>query len=204
MRQAYALLGLSFLVVFLGAYILLEEASDSQDKTVLNPPAVITNKTDTNMQLTSKAFSEGSVIPREFTCDGANTPPPLEVNGLPEGTESLVLVMDDSDLPPAIKESLGKDKFDHWAVYNLPAQEGLLELSSGQEALNSRGTTEYRGPCPPPEYEPTTHHYVFRAYALGKTLEFSTPPSLDDLEEMAKSNALAIAVLTGVYDRSHQ
>jgi hypothetical protein len=37
-------------------------------------------------------FSPGGAIPSEYTCDGADISPPLTWSGLPEGTNSLVLV----------------------------------------------------------------------------------------------------------------
>ncbi|HQT26506.1 MAG TPA: YbhB/YbcL family Raf kinase inhibitor-like protein, partial [Burkholderiales bacterium] len=52
-----------------------------------------------NMILTSKAFREGEQIPEKYTCDGANISPPLSWSGVPPGTKSLVLFIDDPDAP---------------------------------------------------------------------------------------------------------
>ncbi len=51
------------------------------------------------MQLISTAFSEGQPIPRLHTCEGADVSPPLAWSGVPAGTKSLVLIVDDPTLP---------------------------------------------------------------------------------------------------------
>jgi len=44
------------------------------------------------MRLSSNAFSDGSAVPRLFTCDGENVSPPLDWNGAPAGTRSFVIL----------------------------------------------------------------------------------------------------------------
>ena len=51
------------------------------------------------MQLSSSAFSNGSVIPRRFTCDGEELSPPLDWEAAPPTTCSFVLLCDDPDAP---------------------------------------------------------------------------------------------------------
>ena len=48
-------------------------------------------------QLTSKAFSNGSPIPRKHTCDGEDVSPELTWIDPPQGTRSLALICDDPD-----------------------------------------------------------------------------------------------------------
>ena len=52
-------------------------------------------QSETSFQLTSVAFSQGSAIPREFSCEGANQSPPLVWENVPEGTQSLALILSD-------------------------------------------------------------------------------------------------------------
>lgn len=40
------------------------------------------------IRLTSTAFAEGGMIPREFTCDGADKSPPLQWSGVPQAARS--------------------------------------------------------------------------------------------------------------------
>jgi len=51
------------------------------------------------IQLTSEAFSDGTMIPKRFTCDGEDLSPPLSWSGLPTETVSLALICDDPDAP---------------------------------------------------------------------------------------------------------
>jgi Raf kinase inhibitor-like YbhB/YbcL family protein len=123
------------------------------------------------MKFISPAFQPGGAIPKLYTCQGEDRSPALVWAAPPEGTKSLVLVMDDPDAP-------GKT-WVHWLVYNLPPDSrGLDEGASAakqpstlpegaQVGKNSWGREEYGGPCPPTG----THHYSFRLYAVDTILE---------------------------------
>jgi phosphatidylethanolamine-binding protein (PEBP) family uncharacterized protein len=41
------------------------------------------------MKVTSSAFQEGANIPSKFTCDGADTSPPLQIADIPSEAKSL-------------------------------------------------------------------------------------------------------------------
>src|SRR4051812_45137047 len=62
------------------------------------------------VQLTSPAFKDGAAIPAQYTCDGANQSPPLAWSGVPTGTASIALRVQDIDTP---------QKFIHWIVYDI-------------------------------------------------------------------------------------
>ncbi|MGD8265922.1 MAG: YbhB/YbcL family Raf kinase inhibitor-like protein, partial [Chromatiales bacterium] len=51
------------------------------------------------LTLRSSAYADGDSIPARFTCVGDDISPPLEWSGVPEGTRSLVLLIDDPDAP---------------------------------------------------------------------------------------------------------
>lgn len=77
-----------------------------------------------SMVLKSDAFVDGAHIPVRYTCEGENISPPLTWECLPEGTASLVLVVDDPDAPdPAAPRMV----WDHWILYNLPPEAMLAE-----------------------------------------------------------------------------
>lgn len=196
MRNAYALLGLAFLIVFGGAYLVFERAEA--------PSFLEDNETSMSLTLTSSVFENNGSIPSQYTCDGENINPPLTISGIPEGTKSLVLVMDDPDIPEAIKKERSVEKINHWVLYNLPADTKEVAPNAGLEnrGLNSRGNPGYIGPCPPPDMEPTTHRYIFRLYALSGTLNFIKAPTLDEVETAAKGMSLGSAQLIGVYKRN--
>jgi Raf kinase inhibitor-like YbhB/YbcL family protein len=154
------------------------------------------------LKLTSTAFGEGAEIPRRFTCEGDDDSPDLAWEGLPEGTRSLVLIVDDPDAPdPAAPRMV----WDHWLLYNLPPHaDGLAagvasaDLPAGTlEGLNSWGRRGYGGPCPPVG----RHRYFHSIYALDCLL-----PDLDTADKnrlllAMDGHILAHAILVGTYEQ---
>ena len=53
----------------------------------------------TVLTLTSPSFSHNDSIPAHYTCDGKDISPALHWTGIPDGTKSLVLIVDDPDAP---------------------------------------------------------------------------------------------------------
>jgi hypothetical protein len=149
--------------------------------------------------LASPAFNDGGLIPPQFTCDGDNVSPEITISGVPEGTQSLVLVMDDPDIPDSVKQARGILKFDHWAVYNIPPETGTIPegVQVGSIGRNTRGDSAYTGPCPPDR----EHRYIFRLYALSGTLNFIQQPTLDEIESAARGMTLTSTTLIGRYNR---
>ena len=123
------------------------------------------------LELVSTAFTHGGEIPAKYTCEGKDVSPPLAWQGVPDGTKSLVLIVDDPDAPdPAAP----KMTWVHWVVFNLPADvAGLPEAASGKalpkgavSALNDWKRADYGGPCPPIG----RHRYFHKLYALDQGL----------------------------------
>ena len=56
------------------------------------------------------------MIPQKYGLDFENVNPPLSITGVPEGAKSLVLFLDDPDIPA----SVGVPVWDHWVVFNKP------------------------------------------------------------------------------------
>ena len=144
------------------------------------------------MTLTSTVLEEGGDVPEKYTCDGEDLNPPLEISGVPAGTETLALVMDDPDAP------IGT--FDHWVVFNIPPE--TMSIQEGQEPDGTLGSATsgeqgYKGPCPPGE----RHRYIFRVYALDTSLDLSAGVSKADLEEAMEGHILAEAQLTTYFAR---
>ena len=152
------------------------------------------------MQLSSTAFEEGEMIPQRFTCDGDNVSPPLSMSDVPEGAVSLVLIMDDPDVPKAVKPD---GVFDHWVLFNIdPTTTEIPEgASAGVAGANGRGENTYTGPCPPPQYEPSTHRYIFVLYALDTTLSLSPGASKADVLTAMGGHVLGEVHLMGRYTR---
>jgi Raf kinase inhibitor-like YbhB/YbcL family protein len=70
------------------------------------------------LSLTSPTFESGQPIPRRYTCEGDDISPSLDWSGIPEGTKSLALIVDDPDAPdPAAPKRV----WIHWVLYDIPA-----------------------------------------------------------------------------------
>ena len=67
-----------------------------------------------SIQMQSSAFEDGGMIPRQYTCDGADISPGLQWAAIPEETRSLALIADDPDAPSGT--------FVHWVLYGLSAE----------------------------------------------------------------------------------
>ena len=152
------------------------------------------------LALTSTAFEPGGAIPAEYTCQGKNVSVPLAWSGLPVGTRSLALIVDDPDAPdPAAP----KMTWVHWVLYNIPpTATGLPEavepkaLPAGTlEGRNDWGRTGYGGPCPPVG----RHRYFFKLYALDVALPDLGQPDKARLERAMKGHVLAQQQLVGTY-----
>ena len=142
-----------------------------------------------NLQLTSPAFSDGGEIPRECGYKNGNEKPPLTINGIPERTKSLALIMDDPDaMEPAGKVWV------HWVVWNIDPT--TTELENVEEGITDFGEEGYGGPAPPDK----RHTYVFKLYALDSNLEaFPYNKTKGDLIEVMEGHIIEQTQLTGTY-----
>jgi hypothetical protein len=154
------------------------------------------------MTLSSAAFANGGAIPSRFTCEGKDLAPPLSWSGVPPGTKSLALVVDDPDAPDPKAPRM---RYVHWVLFNLPpSAAGLPEGATSrqlppgtQEGVNDWKRTGYGGPCPPIG----RHRYVFRLFALDARLEGLEKPTRDQLEAAMRGHVLASAELVGTYEK---
>jgi Raf kinase inhibitor-like YbhB/YbcL family protein len=154
------------------------------------------------LTLTSTAFAHDGGIPRVYTCQGNDISPPLAWSGLPAGTKSLTLIVDDPDAPDPEK---AQRVWVHWVLYNLPPDGGGLaeaikesDLPMGAEGgLNDWGRTGYGGPCPPIG----RHRYFFKLYALDVRLKGLATPRKAQVEAAMQGHVLAEAVLMGTYQK---
>lgn len=156
------------------------------------------------MTLGSPAFTHNGDIPAIYTCDQRDLSPPLAWTDPPDGTLSLVLIVDDPDAPdPAAP----KMTWVHWLLYNLPPEiRGLAEdvadtdLPTGTlQGINDWKRTGYGGPCPPIG----RHRYFHKLYALDTRLPDLHQPTKAALEQAMQGHVLARAELMGYYQRGH-
>lgn len=147
------------------------------------------------MKLTSPAFSEGDLIPQQFTMDGADKSPPLQIEGVPLEAKSLVLVVNDPDAP-------GGD-FTHWTLFKLPPNtETIPENAPPAVAVPGRndfGDIGYGGPQPPSGQ----HRYFFRLYALDCGVSLSRGATREEVEDAIRGHVIRECELMGRYASSH-
>jgi Raf kinase inhibitor-like YbhB/YbcL family protein len=152
------------------------------------------------MRITSNAFPHGGAIPIQYTCQGEDISPPLSWSGLPAGTRSLALIVDDPDAPDPAAPRM---TWVHWVLYDLPytsqgLEESIRNLPSGTlEGVNDWKRTGYGGPCPPIG----RHRYFFKLYALDTMLPDLDKPSKLRLEEAMKGHVLGHTELVGTFQK---
>jgi Raf kinase inhibitor-like YbhB/YbcL family protein len=143
------------------------------------------------MKLTSSAIEQNQPIPAKYTCDGVNHHPPLAFSQVPEGAQSLALVVEDPDAPTKV--------FTHWLVYDIPPSTQLIPEQEvprdSTEGVNDFGTRGYKGPCPPSG----THHYYFKLFALDTELALPEGTRKEDVLAKMKGHVIASAELVGTY-----
>jgi Raf kinase inhibitor-like YbhB/YbcL family protein len=144
------------------------------------------------MKITSSAFQEGASIPSQFSCDGADSSPPLQIAEVPSGAKSLALIVDDPDAPSGL--------FTHWMVWNISPQTSTVAEGSapkGVHGANDFGKSGYGGPCPPSG----THRYYFKIFALDRELDLPSGAKRSQLDAAMKGHVVAQGELMGRYSR---
>ncbi len=150
------------------------------------------------MKLSSPAFKEGGIIPSLHTCEGKHLPPPLSIAQVPSEAKTLVLIMDDPDVPASIRP---ERMFDHWVVFNIPPHTHQIDDKhpiQGVHGRNTAGANQYFGPCPPFG----EHRYFFKLYALSKKLDLPEGASKKEVEAAMRGSILAKCGLMGRYEKN--
>ncbi|HSE35632.1 MAG TPA: YbhB/YbcL family Raf kinase inhibitor-like protein [Candidatus Paceibacterota bacterium] len=149
------------------------------------------------MELFSDVFADGELIPSRHACDGEDLMPSLTFVNVPVEAKTLVLIMDDHDVPKHLKPD---GVWDHLVVFNIdPRSAGIVEggRAHGTYGINSSGSTDYQGPCPPDR----EHRYVFRLYALDCALDLAEGATKDAVLVALDQHVIAEASLMGRYIR---
>ena len=154
------------------------------------------------LTIVSAAFSDQAEIPARYTCEGDDISPPLAWAGVPSGTQSLALIVDDPDAPDPAAPRM---TWVHWVLHDIPADAAALKEDTGRqglpvgtrEGLNDWQRTGYGGPCPPIG----RHRYRHKLYALDVMLGDLGQPSKADLESAMSEHVLAVAELVGTYQK---
>ena len=153
------------------------------------------------VQLASLAFADHAPIPEKYTADGVGTSPPLHWTGVPTGTASVLLVVEDADSPTP-------QPLVHAIAIDLPAEPdgGLPEGALGGEAdaivsmgRNSMLQLKWLPPDPPPGHG--VHRYVFQIFALAPGEPLGDAPGREAVRTALVERGLASGCLVGTYER---
>jgi Raf kinase inhibitor-like YbhB/YbcL family protein len=152
-----------------------------------------------SLELTAPAFEAGGRMPDSTGYANENANPTLEIGGVPDGTESLVVVLDDPDAQP-----VGGHTWDHWLVWDIDPGVGTIperwNATGAVEGYNDYVEQGYGGPSPPEG----THAYRFKLLALDATLGMPEQTRKARLGSAIAMGAeiLGATQLVGTYDAS--
>lgn len=142
------------------------------------------------LKISSEAFANGDPITPEYTCDGKNISPPLDIDQIPKQTKCLAILVIDYDAP--LKPWV------HWLVWNIPITHHFkADATLGVSGVNDFSTFNYSGPCP----NNRQHRYYFKVYALDELLELSVSATFVQFEKAISDHIVAFGELMGTYER---
>ena len=150
------------------------------------------------MALTTMAWPDGGKIPAKYTQAGDQISPALSWTGVPDGTQSFVLLFHDVD--SAVGN--GNDDVLQWLLWNIPAKtttlpEGVpqgMQLADGTRQVSATGPF-YRGPGAPASGP--GHHYVFELYALDTMLNVQTAAQVQGVSPGVETRAAVLRAMAG-------
>lgn len=150
------------------------------------------------LSLEAADFDDGERMPASVGYANENENPELQISGVPDEAESLVLVCDDPDARPVVGFT-----FDHWLVWDVDPDTGTIPRNwdpSEDEATvgyNDFVEDAYAGPSPPDE----AHDYRFKLLALDSELGLA-PEARKAVVQMTaamEAEVLAATQLVGEY-----
>lgn len=145
------------------------------------------------LTVSSTAFADAAAIPPEYTCDGADTQPALTWEHVPEGTQEIVVIVDDPDAPGG--------SFIHWVLWGLDPDGSIeegVEPAGAINGVNGLGQAGWFGPCPPPG---GPHNYEFQVIAVSESPDVTEGADADEVRSAITDTTLAEAALVGTYER---
>lgn len=184
-----------------------EESQEIQNETgqltttISQTPTLETtlNIKPSTMRIESSAFGHNEMLPALFTCQGQGINPPLEFSEVPEGVQSLALIVDDPDAPDP---SAPQRTWVHWVVFNIdPATTKVSQDSvptGGIQGINDSNIQGFDDPCPPIGM----HRYFFKLYALDTKLDLEAGATKTELLSAMEGHILEEAQLVGLYKKS--
>jgi Raf kinase inhibitor-like YbhB/YbcL family protein len=159
-------------------------------------------RTEASLSVSSPAFAAGAAIPLRHSAYSEGVSPELRWSGVPAGTRSLALMMEDPDASSA-------RPYVHWLAWNidpalgalpegLPAGDALQAPVALRQGRNTRRVTGYFGPRPPGA---RPHHYHFQLFALDTRLDLPAGADREALLAAMNGHVLAKGDLVGLFGK---
>ncbi len=177
------ILVVTLIYVWRGSNVLVDKRMESM---VSGAPRVI--------MINVKGLDESGYFAKDYTCDGTDKAPLIEVDNLPQGTKALILVMYDPDAP------IGT--FIHWlAIWKTNGSKymSLTDNNAIVEGRNDFGKIGYGGPCPPRGHG--VHRYYFLIMALDTFPNLKKGFGVKDVVKSVKGHILGWGYIVGRYSR---
>ncbi len=201
--------------------------------------AKVSQTLDATIKVTSPVFNRIRRIPKTYVCPGKapkagqsfeqnpekyigreNVSPPLEWTGIPEGTQSIALLMESDQIA---HETDPDAKWTHWLIWNIPADAtGVPERVATttevaaigpdvRQGTNDENVVGYFGPCPVPttvNYRQTkvkiVFEYTFHVYALDTVLDLPAGATRAEFLQAIEGRVLSSGVIKGEFVGSKQ
>ncbi len=150
-----------------------------------------------DLDLTSPALEQGEQLPDWTGYANDNENPPLEISGVPDDAESLVLVLDDPEAEPVVGHV-----YDHWLVWDIDADHEAIprdwDAEDATVGYNDYVENEWGGPAPPEG----SHTYRFKLLALADEVGAPDVTRKQRLGSMifSQTEILASTQLEATYD----
>ena len=183
---------LAILVLVVGGYFLFNKNAPEQAPITDMPQEI-----NYELKIESPAFAHMGIIPSRYACDGEKMSPPLAISGVSPEARSLVLIMEDPDVPKSVRSD---GMWDHWIRFNLPSD--LTEIKEntdpgGVAGMTTSKHTGYVPPCPPDR----EHRYFFKLYSLDFLLNLSQGATKSAVLAAMQGHILQQTELIGLYEK---
>lgn len=181
-------------------------ATDEQLNVLLSSRKVMAMQRDARIAVSSPAFRDGGEIPFRYSDLGEKISPPLEIDRLPDGTRSVVILIEDPD-------AAQPKPFDHWVLYDLPPAQAMMLregipnnpklpfLGDALQGANDYGSVGYFGPHPPMEHD--AHRYYVQVFAIdAPTLGLPPGAKKEQVVAAIQGKVIASGTLMGRFDNN--
>ncbi len=172
------------------------ESSAAENKNVKSGKKVVVKMPEepssgVKLNITSSAFTNNSVIPVKYTCDGEGLTPPLNFGAVPAGTKSYALIIHDYNATP--------DRgFTYWIIWNLDTAGYLPEnFRSSHQSMNAAKQYGYTPICS----KAGDHKYHFIVYALDTRMVLGKTTTKAMIESVMKNHILGKGEIVGLYNK---